>query len=217
MLNEGQLRNLGYQMGRFHNISAGLDLGDGRWEFNFETTLFRPLAELKLYFMEDPAGYAWIEQAVDLVVKKLAQLNASEFSTGYCHFDFLPKNFHFDGDSVTFFDFDFMGRGWLVNDIMTFWQHLTLEVHFGRMTRDGAGLDYAIFLEAYRAVRPVSEQELEAVPYLALGFWLFYMHFHTTHDQFYPFIQPAHLKLRVGLIQQLMKKNWVSPFPAPEF
>jgi len=44
---------------------------------------------------------------------KLAQLDVSAFSTGYCHFDFLPKNFHFDGDSVTFFDFDFMATaGW---------------------------------------------------------------------------------------------------------
>jgi Ser/Thr protein kinase RdoA (MazF antagonist) len=165
--------------------------------------------------LEDPAGYAWIEQAAELVVKKLAQLDVSGFSTGYCHFDFLPKNFHFDGDSVTFFDFDFMGRGWLVNDIMTFRQHLTLDVHFGRMSQDAADRDYGLFLDAYRAVRPVSGKELEAVPYLALGFWLFYMHFHTTHDQFYPFIQPAHLKLRVGLMQQLMVKYWAEPFPAP--
>jgi hypothetical protein len=33
----------------------------------------------------------------------------------------------------------------------------------------------------------------------------------------FPFIQPDHLKLRLGLIQQLMKKNWPSPFSAPAF
>lgn len=146
---------------------------------------------------------------------KLAQLDVSAFSTGYCHFDFLPKNFHFDGDSVTFFDFDFMGHGWLVNDIMTFWQNMTIDVHFGRMTADAADQAYAHFLAGYRTCRPVGEQELEAVPYLTLGFWLFYSDFHTTHDEFYAFVQPGHLRIRIRFIQQLMKKYWPDPFPAP--
>jgi Ser/Thr protein kinase RdoA (MazF antagonist) len=215
ILNEEQLGELGRQMARFHQISAGLELPAGRWHFDLETTLFGPLARLKPYFSEDPAGYAWLEQAVEQVVRKLAQLDVSAFSTGYCHFDFLPKNFHFDGDSVTFFDFDFMGRGWLVNDIMTFWQHMTIDVHFGRMTADAFDQAYAHFLAAYRACRSVSEQELEAIPYLTLGFWLFYSDFHTTHDEFYAYVQPGHLRIRVRFIQQLMKKYWPDPFPAP--
>ena len=215
ILNEAQLGELARQMARFHEISAVLELPAGRWHFDPETTLFGPLARLKSYFSEDPAGYAWLEQAVEQVARKLAQLDVSAFSTGYCHFDFLPKNFHFDGDSVTFFDFDFMGRGWLVNDIMTFWQHMTIDVHFGRMTADGFDQAYTHFLAAYRACRPVSEQELEAIPYLTLGFWLFYSDFHTTHDEFYPFVQPGHLRIRVRFIQQLMKKYWPEPFPAP--
>jgi Ser/Thr protein kinase RdoA (MazF antagonist) len=221
ILNEAQLGELGRQMARFHEISAGLELpggpglSAGRWTFDLQTTLFGPLARLKPYFSEDPTGYAWLEQAVEQVVSKLAQLDVSAFSTGYCHFDFLPKNFHFDGDSVTFFDFDFMGRGWLVNDIMTFWQHMTIDVHFGRMTSDAFDQAYAHFLAAYRACRPVSEQELEAVPYLTLGFWLFYSDFHTTHDEFYAYVQPGHLRIRVRFIQQLMKKYWPDPFPAP--
>ncbi|WP_298737949.1 hypothetical protein [uncultured Chitinophaga sp.] len=44
-----------------------------------------------------------------------------------------PRNFHFENDSITFFDFDIVGYGWLVNDIMTFWQHLELNVYTGRM------------------------------------------------------------------------------------
>ncbi len=222
ILNAAQLGELGRQMARFHQISAGLELLGGlgssnsRWTFDLETTLFGPLARLKPYFAEDPAGYAWFEQAVEQVVAKLTQLDVSAFSTGYCHFDFLPKNFHFDGDNVTFFDFDFMGRGWLVYDIMSFWQQMTIHVHFGRMTPEALDEAYAHFLAAYRTYRSVSEQELEAVPYLTLGFWLFYSDFHTTHDGFYEFVQPGHLKIRVRFIQQLMKKYWPDPFPAPE-
>jgi Ser/Thr protein kinase RdoA (MazF antagonist) len=238
-LSAAQLRSLGHEMARFHIVSSGFEpasvasashthpsvapatLAPGgrgeRWLFDMETTLFRPLEKLKPFFAADPAGFAWLQQAAKQVENKLGQLDVSGFSTGYCHFDFLPKNFHFEGDSVTFFDFDFLGYGWLVNDIMTFWQHLRLDVHFGRTTEMAADEDFAGFLKAYREHRPLSQQELEAVPYLSLGFWLFYMGFHTTHDQFFPFIQPDHLKLRLGLVQQLMKKSWPLPFPAPAF
>jgi Ser/Thr protein kinase RdoA (MazF antagonist) len=215
VLSPRQLQNLGREMARFHDVSATFESADGRWRFDPETTLFGPLAQLEPYFSEDPVGYAWLAEAAKVAEKKLSGLDQSGFSSGYCQFDFLPKNFHFDGDSVTFFDFDFMGYGWLVNDIMTFWQHLMVEATLGRMTREAADEAFALFLAAYQSCRPVSEQELEAIPYLSLGFWLFYMSFHTTHDEFYLFIQPAHLKLRLGLIRKLMMENWSLPYPAP--
>ena len=210
LLNETQLRTLGRGMARFHNVSANFGPGTERWNFDLETTVFKPLEKLKPGFEADPEGYAWLQEMAGRVKNKLAQLQTSGFSTGYCHFDFLPKNFHFENDAVTFFDFDFMGYGWLVNDIMSFWQHLVLDAYTGRMTRQAADDAYKIFLDAYRAHRPVSEQELAAVPYLSLGFWLFYMGFHTTHDQFYVFTQPVHVKSYTGILKHIVETYWNS-------
>ena len=208
MLNERQLYNLGNQMARFHNVSSDFLPGGQRWNFDLETTLYRPIEMLKTAFAADPEGYTWLKRSAGLAEKKLGQLNTSGFSNGYCHYDMLPKNFHFEGDAVTFFDFDFMGYGWLVNDIMTFWQHLSLDVHFGKTTQGAADKAYAIFIAGYRAFRALSKDELAAVPYLSLGFWVFYSGFHTTHDQFYLFIQPAHLKQRFGFVRQMMERYW---------
>jgi Ser/Thr protein kinase RdoA (MazF antagonist) len=208
LLNESQLRTLGREMARFHNISSGLSLGGARWNFDLESTVFRPLEMLKPVFAGDPEGYSWLRQLAGQVEEKLSQLHTAAFSKGYCHFDFLPKNFHFENDAVTFFDFDFMGYGLLVNDIMTFWQHLVLDVYTGRMTQTAAGEAYGIFLQGYREHRAVSEQELAAVPYLAIGFWLFYMGFHTTHDQFYTFTQPSHVKSYVGILRHIVATYW---------
>jgi len=207
-LNENQLYLLGCEMARFHHISSSIELGKERWSFDLQTTLFKPLELLRFAFVEDTEGYHWLQETARQVEGKLAQLNTSEFSKGYCHFDFLPKNFHFEGDSITFFDFDFMGYGYLVNDIMSFWQHLALEVYTGRMTREAARNDYTIFLNAYQECRPITEQELAAIPYLCLGFWLFYMGFHTTHDQFYVFIQPTHLKGVTAFLRNIVKTYW---------
>lgn len=208
VLNEGQLHAFGREIARFHNVSATVRPGATRWNFDAETTLFRPLEMLKPAFAEDPEGYAWLQQSVKQAAQHLSQLNSADFSKGYCHFDFLPKNVHFEGDSVTFFDFDFMGYGWLVNDIMSFWQHLILDVYTGRMTQAAANEAYAIFLNGYRASRSISEQELASVPYLSLGFWLFYMGFHTTHDQFYAFSQPSQVKIYTGILRHIVAIHW---------
>jgi Ser/Thr protein kinase RdoA (MazF antagonist) len=208
LLNEKQLYNLGHEMARFHTVSSTIKSDDARWRFDPDTTLFKPLEKLRLPFSQNTEEYAWLKEVADQAAKKLAQFSASGFSEGYCHFDFLPKNFHFQHDTVTFFDFDFMGYGWLVNDIMTFWQHLALEVYTGRMTQQAADNAYHTFLTGYRAERPVSEQELAVVPYLSLGFWLFYMGFHTTHDQFYTFSQPVHLKSYTGILKHIVNTHW---------
>ena len=208
LLNEKQLRNLGHEMARFHNVSADIRLGKERWTFDLETTIFKPLEKLKPAFAEDPEGYDWLQEMAGRIEKKLSELDTSTFSKGYCHFDFLPKNFHFENDSVTFFDFDFMGYGWLVNDMMTFWQHLALDVYNKRMTQQAADEAYGIFLDGYRTYRSVSEQELAAVPYLAPGFWLFYMGFHTTHDQFYAYSQPSQVKAYTGFIRHMVDTYW---------
>ncbi|MEJ2880462.1 phosphotransferase enzyme family protein [Pedobacter sp. GR22-6] len=210
LLNDSQLSNLGREMAQFHNVSSTISLGGARWHFNHKTTLQEPLAILQPALADDPSAYAWLQHTVAQVETKLSTINDLDFSKGYCHFDFLPKNFHFDNDRVTLFDFDFMGYGWLVNDIMTFWQHLTLDVFTGRMTQDAADAAYSEFIKAYRQYRSVSEQELSTVPYLAIGFWLFYMAFHTTHDQFYTFSQPSQVKAYIGVLKHIVKTYWDS-------
>jgi Ser/Thr protein kinase RdoA (MazF antagonist) len=213
-LNEKQLYTLGYQMARFHVASQTIELEDKRWSFDVETTLFGPLERIRGVYAYDPEGYAWLQRAVNFAAGKLEELDAASLPSGICHFDFLPKNFHFDGDAITFFDFDFFGSGIFANDIMTFWQHLSIDAHFGRMTQEEFEQSYAFFLRGYQDVRPVSRRELAVIPYLSLGLWLFYISFHTTHDQFYPFIQPDHFKLRSDLMRKLMEKSWDKAFSA---
>lgn len=207
-MNQFQLQLLGKEMALFHNISSGKGKDTARWAFDMQHTLHRPLRLLKSIFKEDPEGYAWLQSAAERVEKKINSLEHPLFSSGFCHFDFLPKNFHFDADNITLFDFDFMGYGWLVNDIMSFWQHLTLEVFAGRMQQAVANDAFQYFLDAYQQHRSVSKQELEAIPYLSLGFWLFYMGFHTTHDQFYMFSNPAQVKLYLGFLQHIATTYW---------
>jgi len=204
VLTNEQLTALGREMAKFHSVSETTHVG-ARWIYNPETTMHGPLQKLKPYFAGLPEEYQWLQETVAQVTARLEQKDESTIAKGYCQFDFLPKNFHFENDHITLFDFDFMGYGWLVNDLMTFWQHLQLDVYATRMKQEEADRQFAVFLAAYRQERPMPDEHLTLMPDLTLGFWLFYMGFHTTHEQFFPALQPATLKAYTGFLKNLLK------------
>ena len=209
-LNDSQLTSLGVEMARFHNVSSIFEISRDARHINTTTTLFDPIRKVEPYFKTDPESYAWLKQSAEEVANRISKTDTSAFSSGYCQFDFLPKNFHFDeSDKVTLFDFDFLGYGWLVNDIMSFWIHLNLDVFFNRITPEAGKQNFETFVSAYRTQRVVTEDELGLIPWLSLGFWVFYMGFHVTHDQFYGMVkEPGQLKLRMGLIRKFTEANW---------
>lgn len=210
ILSDNQLSVLGRQMARFHNVSSNIKLSDPRWTFDLENTLYKPLALAKGYFRDNPASYEWLVQAAGKVKDNIAAIDTSAFSKGYCHFDFLPKNFHFDNNgNITFFDFDFFGKGWLINDIMTFRQHLLFDRFLNRLSTEQMNDAYDKFIAAYRSERALSDDELRVIPWLGLGFWVFYMGFHMTHDQFYPLTQPHVLQSRTGMIKKILETELV--------
>ncbi len=73
------------------------------------------------------------------------------------------------------------------------------------MSPEAADQSFAVLVNAYRQHRSLTEEELAAIPWLSLGFWLFYMGFHTTHDEFYAFIQPNAMRMRVALIKEVCR------------
>lgn len=203
VLNDEQLLNLGYEVARFHDVSSIIQPGEGRWNYDLETTLIQPLETMEPYFAGLPEEFGWWKNTTERIIRRLAQADTTGFSSGYCHFDLLPQNFHFEGDKPTLFDFDFAGYGWLIYDLAIFRVHLDLDVHFGRQTTEAADRAFELFLAAYAEIRPLSEAERDCIPWCTLSFWCFYMGFHRTHDQFYPLVQPGQLKARTALIRKL--------------
>jgi Ser/Thr protein kinase RdoA (MazF antagonist) len=208
VLDEDQLKTLGFEMARFHEVSSTLVLTYPRWTFDIETTVQRPLKMISPYFADNKEDYQWLQQAAEKASATIKAADDSSFAKGYCHYDFMPKNFHIDDNGqFTFFDFDFMGYGWLINDVMTFKVSLDLDVQYGKLKRDIADSAFATFLKGYQSHKSISDAELSMIPHLSLGFWLFYLGFYTTHDQFLPLLQPPHLGRRVQMIRQMMEQH----------
>lgn len=206
-LTEGQLKVLGHELAQFHHVSSKVKLTHTRWTFDISSTLIEPISRTRHLFRTMNNELTWWISAAAQAREYLESLDTKNFSAGYCHYDVLPKNFHFDGDQITLFDFDFFGSGWLINDLMSFWTHLRIDVQFNRMTQSEADRCFQILLDAYRDHRFVSSEELRAIPSLSIGWWCFYMGFHASHDQFMTFVKPDHLKMRTALIRQITERN----------
>jgi Ser/Thr protein kinase RdoA (MazF antagonist) len=209
-LNDDQLKTIGRQMANVHNITSVVRLSYPRREYSIETTLINPIKSIEPAFKDLPDEYAYLQDLAVKVAQKLSSLDTANFSYGYCQYDFLPKNFHFDdAGNLTFFDFDFAGKGLLVNDLMSFFVHFFMHVYTGRLTDEEAGRMFAVFVAAYRETRAVSDDELKAISYLGVGFWIFYLGFQHEHfdDWSNLFFGPKFIKDRVGLI-----KVWVDKY-----
>ncbi len=204
-LSPDQLSLIGREMARIHNISSKVQLQHPRHEFNISTTLIEPLQTVKPAFVNLPDEYAYLTGAVHQVAAKIEAFDLAKFSYGYCHYDFLPKNFHInDNGGITFFDLDFCGHGLLANDLASFYVHFFLEVSFGKITQEKADTDFAIFVEAYRAERAITDEELAAIPYLGFAFWIFYLGFQYENfdDWSSVFFNERFLRDRTALIKR---------------
>lgn len=204
-LSKQQLQVVGKEMALIHAISSSIELSWPRKEYNFETMIHNPLERIRTDFKGMEEEYQYLVQTSSRVMKEIETFDLSKFSYGYCHYDYLPKNFHFkEDDTITFFDFDFAGKGYLVNDLASFYAHFFMQVMFNKMTQKEADNDFEVFIEAYKSVRPISDEEIKAIPYFGFAWWIFYFGFH--HDNFEDwsnfFYHPRFIKDRVGWLKK---------------
>jgi len=208
--NDEQLRIIGREIARMHIVMAEVQLQDERPVYDAYTTLYRPLEIIRKRFEELPEEYTWLCEIAKRTEAKLNSLPVGEFSYGYCHYDLLAKNFHFDSqDRITFFDFDWCGKAWLVNDLMTFFVTYFLQINMGRITQEEADKAFSVCIEGYREERQLSREEIEAIPYAGIMFWIFALGFYEDNfDDFSnTFLSTRFLKERTALI-----RKWVESY-----
>ena len=204
-LEHTHLVRLGQDIAKLHQTTSSIKLHNPRPIFNFETTLFEPLRDLETHFAEMPEEFDYLSNIADKVVKKFEKFDTAKFSYGYCHYDFFPKNFHFDTvGNITFFDFDFAGEGYLINDLMTFLNHYFFHQLNNLITKEQAEVDFNVFLKAYQQVRTLTADELAAIPYLGITFHIFFLKFfYDNYDDWSnAFLTPRYTKHRVDLIKK---------------
>ncbi|MBE9585534.1 phosphotransferase [Mucilaginibacter sp. JRF] len=210
-LSPEHLQTLGHAMAHFHNISSKTKLQYPRHEFTVDTMLLQPVGVVAPAFKNLPDEYAILKDLSNKVAEKINSFDTSKISFGYCHYDFLPKNFHFeDARTLTFFDFDFCGWGMLANDIASFYVHYFMETTLNKITMERGDADFQLFIDAYREVRPFTDEELVAVPYLGFAFWVFYLRFQYDNydDWSNTFFNDRFLRERIRILKLWAERHF---------
>ncbi|MES2454252.1 MAG: phosphotransferase [Bacteroidota bacterium] len=137
LMNDQQLEVLGKEMAKVHSLSAVIKLSFKRKEFSIDTMLTGPLERIKPAFKGLEPEYEYLTATARLVQDRIAGLALESFGYGYCHYDFLPKNFHFnDRNEITFFDF--AGQGYFVIDLASLYAHYFLLVSQQKISQQEA-------------------------------------------------------------------------------
>jgi Ser/Thr protein kinase RdoA (MazF antagonist) len=200
-LTDPLLTSIGREMATIHNITSRITLPYPRETFDLDSMLRSPLQRIAGSFADNQQDYTYLLETTEKVIAKFHSFDMKGFSKGYIHYDYLPKNFHFDEQgNMTVFDFDFAGKGWLAADMGTFLAHFYLH----RTPVEETSRAFGVFLDAYQSVRPLAKDEITAIPFFGYTFWIYFLGF--QHDNFEDwsnfFWGPRFLKDRVQLIRQ---------------
>lgn len=146
----------GKTLALLHNAAETFAVTAPLYRLDLDHLLRRPLARVRGAGIVDDAGViARLEAAAARTAERIESLGHLTWT--YCHGDCHGFNARItEAGAAVFFDFDDGGPGYLAYDLAVF---LWAKVSFGRNFHAA----WHAFLDAYRSIRPVCANDLEAV------------------------------------------------------
>ena len=161
---------MGRALAAIHNAGDDFTRSHPRAPLDEAFLLDRTLAAACPFLAHREADWRYLLDLAERLRQRLRDLARRGLSWGICHGDFHGGNAFIDGQTVTAFDFDLCGPGWLAFDL-------------ARWKADSEGKNpnsWASFLNGYLETRRLSEADLEAVPLFILLRTFDWMRIKTT-------------------------------------
>lgn len=142
-----------------------------RFALDLNHLILEPMANLRPLLAEFPDQ---TEALGGLAQRTYDRLNAlaPHLSWGACHGDLHEVNARLHGGQVSLFDFDCGGPGLRAYDLAVYWWS---QVTHGDKSPGESQAVWDAFLNAYQAVRPLSEADLSALPHFVMARSLWFM------------------------------------------
>jgi Ser/Thr protein kinase RdoA (MazF antagonist) len=200
ILSPNQLHVTGKELGNMHNILLPMKVNNIKVRYTISSMMVDSLKIIKPSFIGLENDYKYIYQLALKVIDKLKKLHIKTFNVGLCHGDLTPNNLHFDiDDNLTFFDFDVMGYGYQVMDIVSLYMYFFVKLLTMEMSFEEASRSMDILLKGYKSERKLSDNELDAIPYLCLGYMIYGLRFNL--ENFGGWTYPEYLIDRIKWIK----------------
>jgi Ser/Thr protein kinase RdoA (MazF antagonist) len=154
-----QCRAAGRELSKMHSLTINKRLGNNRCRLDTTALLYQSFHSIKPFLEDSRDDLLKLDEVVTRLAVKFEKIPLGELSSGICHGDFYPSNFHVsEKGMVTFFDFDACCCSWLVMDVAAFC-FATTQTYRNAKTANKA------FLEGYQEIRPLNTSELDLIPY----------------------------------------------------
>jgi Ser/Thr protein kinase RdoA (MazF antagonist) len=161
----------GVLVAKLHQVTHNLQLD--RVTYTPQVLLIDPMAELQKFLPEHTEEMQFMRSAQSALLNVLAQADKSQLRMGTVHLDIWFDNLNITHkNTITLFDFDFCGYGWLCLDVA----YYILQLH--NIERYEAK-DYLpkvnSFLDGYESVLKLTAEERRLIPALGVSLYYFYL------------------------------------------
>jgi Ser/Thr protein kinase RdoA (MazF antagonist) len=162
-----QHTKIGTEVGWLH--LATRDNAIRRVDYSVDRLINWSYKQLAAYISEDLEEMRFIKNSAAVLSDLFSK---SSLASGIVHLDIWYDNISIQEDgTVTLFDFDNCGNGWLVLDIGYYCMQL--------FNTEPVDTEYeqkkAAFINSYNKIIQLPEEELTLIPYAGLAIWIYYL------------------------------------------
>jgi Ser/Thr protein kinase RdoA (MazF antagonist) len=190
---------IGTEVGKFHLSTKNTSIG--RVDYSVETLITRAYQQIAAYISEELEEMRFIKNSATVLSEVFSKF---PLASGVVHLDIWYDNMNIREDgTVTLFDFDNCGNGWMILDIGYYCMQLFYT------EPDGAEYEKkrAAFIDGYRSITPVPDEELELIPYAGLAIWIYYLGVQAERfDNFANiFLSENYIKMMISRVKGWLK------------
>jgi Ser/Thr protein kinase RdoA (MazF antagonist) len=193
---------IGVTMAMIHKYTENFPIN--RITYDSKSLLVDSFRRTQSFFSPRIDEMKYVAMLTEYLTEEYNKVNTKSLRTGVVHMDIWFDNMHFgNDDSITLFDFDFCGNGWLCLDIAYFlFQLYNTNLDEAEYKRKAEA-----FLSGYESIQQISDEEKRILPMAGLFVFLFYLGVQCDRFDNWSnvFLNEDHLKRFTGVL-----KRWVT-------
>ncbi len=161
---------IGEFMARFHSLTINKHIE--RTTYNIDTLLTKPQEYLSRFLPANTEEWQYMDALRRYLISEFSGERMSALRYGIVHLDIWFDNVNIDSDNtITVFDFDFCGNGWLSLDI----GYYIMQLYHTEREEALCQEKLESFLRGYERITPIPEEEKALLPQLGVALNYFYI------------------------------------------
>ena len=196
--------NIGSLMANMHRVTRGQKLD--RVAYNSNTLTQLPYLYASEFFEKTMLEMQFVRSTGKFLTSLFEQVDSGQLRTGAVHLDLWYDNMNIkDEATITLFDFDFCGNGWLLLDMAYF----SMQLFHTEPDKGQYEIKLKHFMQGYERITPIHEEELRLIPYAGAAIWIFYLGVQSQRFDNWSniFLTNNYLVRYIGMVKEWLAYN----------